>query len=282
MTDNKNAIVPILEDMPEQNNTDNTLVPLAAGVEWQQIVDDVIAQLTSAELSEDVIKATEYLICGWPLYKVAKRINRTPATIRNWLSRYPAMTVAIKKGHAMLHRWRLSRLEQQFLSAIDVSQYILDGNMGELGTRDVKLIAVQARQARYILGLFAGQKLSVAIKAPGEDKPNLNAAPDALDYVAAKMVELVKNSQQEPVELIYRVIDPKTGVMGPILTPDGEPYHGKLGTIDKNENGFLCHICGQRVPNLSLHVVRKHNMKRSEYEIVFMLEPGTLKKNATN
>jgi hypothetical protein len=282
MTDN---LPPILKDMDEEisKHVDTDLVPISAAAEWGEIVDDVILSLVEEdEYPEDVLKVTEYLICGWPSYEIAKKIGRKPETIRSWLSRYPKMALAVRKGQHELQRWRLAQLEKQFIDAAKLSQKIIEGDSSVMQT-DSKKLGIQARQARYILGLFAGQKLDLQVKGSQDDRPTLKAEKDALDYLAERIAEeqdkrMIDVTPSE--DKIVRVIDPRDGTKGPVLDEDGEPMHGTLGEIDRNDEGSLCHICGKRVGKLRLHVNKGHKMSDQEYEVIFMLPVGELVKDA--
>jgi len=289
-----NKDIPLLDDLSEEDNT--SLVPLSAAGEWQEIIDQVVSGIMGKGeiIPEDVIKAAEYLICGWPTYKVAKRLNRSPSTIRGWLTNYPEVTAAIYQGQRELHRWRMSRLEQQFLSAVEASQRILDVGTEHDRPRpmaqgeededfepvpiNTKLLAIQAQQARYIISLFAGQKMDVQIEGPEERKPALKAEQDALDYIVGAIKEEL-HTIDAVQETTFRIKDAQVGVSGPMLDDKGNPFYGELGEVDTNPEGTLCHVCGKRVPKLYMHVTNGHKMKERMYEITFMLDRGTLKEH---
>ena len=160
MEESKRELPPILEDMPiEAQDTKTALVPLSAAGEWHEIVDQIVDELTEEDIPDDVIKAAEYLMCGWPTYKVAQRLNKQTSTIRGYLSRYPRVAVAVNYGQRELQRWRLSQLERQFISAVEASQDILDlgtphRQVQNLDGVDPKVLALKAQQARFIISLF--------------------------------------------------------------------------------------------------------------------------------
>jgi len=279
-----NELPPALTDMPEETSGDATaLVPLSAVEEWHSIVDRVIDELDGEEYPDDVLKAAEYLICGWPTYKVAERIGRRKDTIRGWLSRYPKMAVAVNFGQRELHRWRMARLEQQFISAVEASQDILDlgtphRTVENMDGVDPKILALKGQQARFIISLFAGQKVDLKIRSPSDEQPQLKAQKDALDYLATRIAGELDNTIIARPETTYRVIDVNTDTHGPLLDTHGNPFYGTLGEFDQNEGGTLCHICGERQKKLYIHVTKGHKMKGREYEMVFMLDRGTLKE----
>lgn len=277
---------PLLSDMPEEASTESTaLVPLSAAGEWQTIVDEVVDSLDD-DIPDKVIKATEYLICGWPTHKIAERLNTKKAIIRGWLTRYPKMAVAVHYGQRELYRWRMAQLEQGFLTALEVSQRILDmgssknrleANMQDMASADPKLLAIQAQQARFIISLFAGQKMDLKVRSPSDDRPALKAQKDALDYIASQIKDSLNTIEARP-EATYRVVDIASGVLGPLLDDKGDPFHGILGEFDQNEEGTLCHVCGERASKLYMHVTKGHKMKAREYEMVFMLDKDSLKQ----
>jgi hypothetical protein len=275
---------PAVSDLPEEEGESTALVPLSAAGEWHTIVDNIVDNLSENEYPTNVIKAAEYLICGWPTHKVAERIGVKKETIRGWLTRYPEMAVAVNYGQRELHRWRMARLEQQFVSAVEASQEILDigtrhteptGNMDNF---DPKLLALKAQQARFIISIFAGQKMDLKIRNPAEDKPQLKAQQEALDYLATRIAGELDNTVVARPETTYRVTDVNTDTHGPLLNERGDPFHGTLGEFDQNEAGITCHVCGSREKKLYLHITKGHKMKDREYEMVFMLDRGMLRE----
>lgn len=256
---------------------------LSPATEWQTITEAIINELLENDIPDKVINAVEYLVCGWSLYKTAQRIGASTPTVRGWLEKYPSVAMAIAKGRRELHKWRFAQLEKQFILALEISQKILDTEDfqiidGEVVERkpNVKLLAVKARQARFILDLFAGRKLDIRIDTPAESKPPLRVGPDAIELLA----ELLKGNIDtgKPIETTIRVIDEKT-IAQPMLDEKGDPLFGELGKIDTDEQGSLCHICGKRTPNLWRHVPITHKIKVTDYEVLYMLPPGTLRES---
>ena len=285
MEEIKKELPPILEDMPkEAQETGTALVPLSAAGQWHEIVDRIVDELLDEDIPDDVVKAAEYLICGWPTYKVAQRLNIQTNTVRGYLSRYPNVAVAVNYGQRELQRWRLSQLERQFISAVEASQDILDlgtphRQVQNLDGVDPKVLALKAQQARFIISLFAGQKVDFNVRSPEDDKPALKAQQDALDYIADKVAGRLESIDAVPEKLVttYRVVDVRDNKSGPMLDEHGDPAHGKLGEIETNEDGTLCHVCGERFGKLRIHVTQGHRMTDREYELVFMLSKGDLK-----
>ena len=287
-----NETPPILSDMKEEvkDQGKTSMVPFEAVDEWQVIINNLIEKLEEEELPDKVITVANYLICGWPLNEIKKRTGTDPRTIKRWLKKYPSLTMSIAIGQKELRKWRFARLEQQFLSAIEVSQKVLDAEGGGywetdedgeeteyIETTSTKLLALQATHARFIIGLFAGQQFKLEVETPEQDKPLLHAETDALDYIAAQISERLDHAKSEPLEMTLRVIDEDTGVMGPLVDEKGDPYHGELGILDRNDDGILCHICGKRAKGFHFHIGGAHHMSIEDYELTFMLEQGTVK-----
>lgn len=265
----------------------NDIIPFRDDEEWVSIVESIYDELDDYDIPYLVIKATEMLLAGYPMYKVAHEVGVGTKTIRTWLTRYPAMTAAISRGKPLLTKWRMAKLEQQFMTAIERNQEILTlplsgavgDDEGNISKVNPKVLTVVAAQTRYIIGLFAGQKSDVTVKHElGETV--LAARKDALDYLAQEMKSQDQDSDVEPVETTFRVLDPKLDDQGPIFDETGEPFHGEMGTLDTDEEGSLCHICGNRFKVLSKHVGQSHVMTTEEYETIFLLEEGVLREAA--
>lgn len=247
--------------------------------QWNEIIEDIINQLKEEDSPEKVIWATEYLLTGHSITETAKKVKVAPATVRRWLVEYPAMAAVLAEGRDALMRWRLARLERQFLLAVNKSEEILDLDLSGFTDNarvDPKILTVVAAQARYIIGLFAGQKLDVTVKHELGDA-TLKATQDALDYISQRLKEQ-SGDELEPIEAVYRVIDARADSNAPILNSKGEPFFGALEVLNKNHSGLLCHICGERHVRLSLHIINAHRISINDYEATFMLEIGEIGK----
>lgn len=278
-----NNLPPALSE--EEGEEVTALVPLSASGEWHTIVDQIIDELEIVDAPDKILKAAEYLICGWPTHKVAKRLGTTKETIRGWLTQYPNMAVAVNYGQRELQRWRMARLEQQFVSAVEASQDILDlgtphreSPVINLDGIDPKILTLKAQQARFIISLFAGQKVDMKVRGHDDEPPSLKAQEGALDYLATRIAGELDNTILARPETTYRVIDVNTDTHGPLLDDKGDPFHGKLSEFDQNESGTLCHICGERHNKLYIHVTKGHKMKERTYEMVFMIDRGKLRE----
>lgn len=242
---------------------------------WNEIVDRLVEELSGDDIPDNVIRATEMLVSGYPTYKVAKALNVKTETVRRWMVKYPTMSIAISESRKLLAKWRMAQLEQQFLTAVERSGEILEV---DLENRDVnvKLLGILAQHSRYIIGLFAGQKIDVDVTVTHEaGETVLKARRDALDYMLEKSKEL--DLKDEPIDVTYRVVDSKIDNDIPMLNSDNEPNFGSFGEIDVNDDGALCHICGERYTDLKRHILSKHNMSTAEYEALFLLDDGEVR-----
>lgn len=256
------------------------MVPLSGNESWREIVEKILDELADGDLPDDVIEATELILAGYPTYKIAEKLGVKSQTVRSWMSKYPTMAAAIAQGKKSLSLWRMSKLEQQFLTAIDRSREILEVPLhGEVaGCKvDSKVLTVVAAQARYIIGLFAGQKTDITVTHELGDTV-LKAKDDALDYIAKRLAEQQHEAANgEPIEIEYKVIDERVDDSGPLLDEDGNPPFGEIGKVDVDEDGILCHICGRRYKSLAKHITTKHNTPINEYETLYMLAPGSIR-----
>lgn len=245
-------------------------VPDQNDPEWSEIVDRIIDEM-GEELPDKVIEATELLLSGYSTYQAARKIGANAKTIRQWLEKYPSMAMAVRNGRQLLSKWRMSKLEQQFVMAAKKSEEIL-----ELGLRDqdvnARLIGVVGQHARFVMSLFMGQKVDVEIKVT--ETPQVKARNDALDYLAQQVAAL-GGKPENVIEGSYTVIAPEKSTGLPLLDEHGNPYHGKLGELDRNEEGTLCHICGQRSLHPVQHIVA-HKIGIHDYCLVFMVSKEDL------
>jgi predicted transcriptional regulator len=266
---------------------DKEITPYTADkdISWQEIINDLVDQVAGEDVNdipEKVISATELLLTGMPYYKVAQKLGVTTATVKNWIKKYPPMALVLQRGRPLLAKWRIAKLEQQYLMAIEKSQEILDMDLysqdGEEGVRapNAKLTGVVAQQARFIIQQFTQVNNEISIKSDGESV-TMAASGEALDYIAQKIAE--HRDKEEPVEATYRVIDDKNTSEKyiPMLDEHGEPFYGEMGILDINEdNKIQCHICGNYYKSLTTHLYGKHEVPPDVYELTFMLEEGAI------
>jgi len=246
---------------------------------WAEVIDAIVESLDESDAPDDVIKVAELLLAGYSTTEVAKKLNLTKATVRAWITKYPIIAKTIADNKKFLTKWRLAQLEKLFLSAIERSREILDVGLDGFtpdGRRvDPKVLTVVAAQARYFIGIFAAQQQNLTVTHElGETV--MKAQENALDYLAQKLNAQAKNADQEPIEAVYRIIDPKMDATGPVLDENGEPFFGEFGKVDTNEEGTLCSICGKRVINMHTHLSSVHNITPATYEAIFMLEHGVI------
>jgi len=252
-------------------------------LEWREIIDTIVEKIDTDELPEKVIRMAEMMMSNYPMYKISKKLEVQTRTLKSWLKKYPALTLLIKNGRDLLIRWRLARIEQQFMHAADISEKVLtsetrvlmdsDGNpyLNDDGQviyhePDAKLLAVQAQQARYIIDLFFKHKDVIIIKTDDASDLILKANKGALEYVAKRV------NEENIIDVDIRTIR----TSAPLVDQDGKPFHGEIGKLDISKKGALCHICGKRYAKLALHVQTVHNLKADIYETEFELEEGSI------
>jgi hypothetical protein len=260
----------------------NEIVPVP-DEEWGGIVDQLVDQINEQDYPDKVVRATEMMLAGFPVSEVADELGTTTRTIRGWVKKYPVMAVVLANGQSLLSKWRMSKLEQQFLRAVDRSEQIMGMSMtgayeadnGEVLFADPKIVSILASQSRFIIGLFAGQKQDITVTHDVSDKV-LKAKTDALDYLSEKLLEQNDGQVIEAIETTYHVVDDKTDD-GPMIGDDGGPNYGELGVLDINEEGIQCHACGNRYRALHSHLYSKHNISTKDYEVLFLLEQGAVR-----
>ena len=268
------------------NKMKNEITPLTVDEElqWRDIVNRLVDQITGEtvdDIPDNVIKATELLLSGMPFHEVAKRIGVTTPTVKGWVKKYPPMAFVLKEGRQLLAKWRIAKLEQQYLAAIEKSQEILDMDLysdpDDERSVNSKLTGVVAQQARFIISQFTKVNEELSLTSDGTSV-TLKASPEALDYIADRLV--AHREKEEPIEATYRVIDDKNTANKhiPLLDEKGQPFFGELGELKIDEEGHLqCHICGNYYTSLSAHLYTKHELPPDVYELSFMLEEGTIK-----
>ena len=262
--------------------TSNSLVPVP-DEEWGEIVNKLVEEVNDQDYPDKVVRATEMMVVGFPLPEIAEEIGTETRTIRRWLTKYPVMAATVANGRALLSKWRMSKLEQQFLKAVNRSEQVLDLSLsgsyyddaGEQHFVDPKVLTVVAAQSRYVIGLFAGQRMDVQVTHELGDTV-LKAQSDALDYIADKLQDQQDGVVIDAVETTYRVLDDKVET-GPMLNSDGSAPHGEIGQLNINEDGTQCHICGNRYKALHSHLYGKHNTSTKDYETVYMLDQGAVR-----
>lgn len=265
------------------DNNSALIIPEEHQANWNYIVSTLLEDLEETDLPDKVLRATELLINGYPLYKVAKEIRVSKDTVRDWLTKYPAMTAAIAHSKKLLVSYRMSMMEQQFVKAVEKSQEIMElelrnalvdpeGNESPW-TYNTKLAGIQAQHARFIISLFMGQKQDIQIGLNEETRELLQGNRDALDYIAGQLAK--QRDDEEVIEVSYRVVD-EANPTGPLLDGDGNPHYGSLGELDTNDAGTQCHICGERFKQLAIHIRTGEKMSIEAYESAFLLDRGSV------
>lgn len=275
MTDSDNDKI-----VPTNDNSMVSSLALQPDTTWGGIIQSIVDTLDKEELPDDVVRAAELLVSGYPISEVAKLVGSSQYVVRSWLVKYPALARIMAEQKKLISLYRMAKLEQQFATAVEKSNEILslslDGK-AEDGSREVdpKILTVVAAQARYIIGLFAGQKSDVTVVHEFGNSV-LNANESALNYLAGKLAEA--KTGNEPIEAVFRVIDNKVDAQGPVLMEDGSPKFGKIGVLEMTDKGILCHICGGSYKSFAKHILYKHEFQVANYELVFLLPEGTIRK----
>ena len=239
--------------------------------EWLEIVEKLVEEMGD-ELPDKVIEATELLISGWSTHQAAKHLCISAKTVRAWLDKYPTMALAVRNGRQLLQKWRMSKLEQQFILAAGKSKEIL-----ELDLRDrevqARLVGVVGQHARFILSMFMGQKVDIEVTV--NESPQMKARNDALDYIASQMAA-IGSKPENVIDASYTVVPAEKETPQQILKENGDPFYGKLGELDINNDGILCHICGVRTRSITQHIYG-HRISVNDYSLVFMVPKDDLK-----
>lgn len=238
---------------------------------WREIIEGITEQLGTDEIPDVVIEAVELLLSGYPTREVASMLDVRPATIQKWIKQYPQIAVILADSRNSLIRWRMNVLDQQFLQAVRKSGDILNLDLTDENVNS-KLVTAIGQHARYILGLFAGQKIDIKV-THGLDDTLLRARQDALQYLIDGITK--QRDAEEPITTTFRVLDNKSD-SGPLLDENGQPFYGQLGSLTTGEQGFQCHICGKYYKWLQKHIISAHEIDTESYELTFLLEPGSL------
>lgn len=258
-------------------SNDLIVVPSEVDESWRQIVDSIILDLDSEDIPDHVVRAMELLLSGFSIPDVAQELGVKNETVRKWLVRYPRISEILADNQANLVKWRMTQIDKQFLQALEVSRHVLSIPLDD-DTVNAKLVGIIAAQARYIIGLRAGQKQDITVTHEMGDSV-LKARQDALNYLATR---LTAQDDEEPIETTVRVLDGKWDDQGPMLDEHGKSPFGIVGELDTTEDGTLCHVCGQRYKSLKRHALSKHNLGSTEYENIYGLEEGSLRGAENN
>lgn len=247
---------------------------------WQTVIDNLTLTLTEGDTPDKIISMAEMLVSGWPMYKIAKELGVSTKTARSWLVKYPEVTQAVAVARKQVSIWRMQQMEKQFVTAVKKSAEVLEVAATYDPQEDVpervvnsKLLGIQAQHARWVLDLFLGNKFKDININIIEQNPTLKATKDALNYITE---QLGSQGDDDIIEGTVRVVD-EANAQGPLLDENGDPYYGALGILDSNDDGMLCHICGQRFKRLDIHLRVKEGVSADMYEVMFMLDAGTIR-----
>lgn len=259
----------------------NELALTDEGIDWAQLIDDVADLVDIGELPEKVLVAMPYLMSGLSKTDVAKKVGVSRATLSDWISRYPQMRVAIEYGKELAQEYRMAQLEGQFIQALRVSEQILTTDLtasDEESPVNAKLLTAVGQHARFVIDKFLPTKKELSVTHEIGNTV-LDARQDALAYIADVIASSRGGTEEEPIEVSYRVIDGNKHTEGPLLTPEGEPNYGTLGNIVLDDSGAAqCHDCGVFFKSLASHIRKTMGASISDYEFIYGLEPGTVVK----
>lgn len=260
-----------------QGTADKSLLAdISTDVRWAAVLDEIMEIVEDVDSTDrsKIKDATVYLMSGLAVYETAQRVGTSRDTVRAWLRKYPIMAHAIKMGRGLLDEYRVTKLAQQFDDAIAVSQNILTLNPSDEDV-NVKALGIQALHARWVIDMFLKNRVEVNIKADEDTMATFRATTQALNLIA----DLIEDDKEDNIiDVNYRIIteDKETA---PIVNEKGEPFYGEMGVLDvDDENRVLCHICGERIKGIKLHVYGQHDMTPQKYELAFMLSDGELKE----
>jgi hypothetical protein len=246
--------------------------------QWNQIIEKIISDIDAEDenIPDKVTKAVECLLAGFSINDAAKYLEVSPRTIRRWINRYPAIPKVLANHQTSLAKWRMARLERQLLKALECSERLLDIDPSEKDCSiNEKILSAQAMHSRFIINLFTGQKIDVHVTHDIADDLKLKASQGAMEYIASRTAELLRETDAatdtEPIDATFRVEGHE-----PLQAPTGGPNFGITGVLDTDMKGTQCHICGKRYKYLRAHVQETHSMSPTDYEIIYMLEPGSL------
>lgn len=241
-----------------------------AALSWTEIVELLVESLTSEDVDtpDKVVRAAELMLSGYPRYKVAKELKVTPKTVKRWTEDYPIMMQIVKSGRTLLSMWRMARIEQQFISALEVSEEVLNASAEEVEDKEgnvtktnAKVMGIKAQHARYILDLF--MKNQHVINFNVDLTPETNASLLATESGLAYLAQAMKRTDEDVLE-------------GQFTEAKEEIIYGTVGELSLEDGKTQCHTCGGFYQGLARHVQTKHNITPEIYEVQYDLEMGVV------
>ena len=247
--------------------SENELLPQGDSV--TELIDRLFDEVDGADdLPAHVVRATELMLFGVPIRRVAKEVGVSVSQVRKWLKDYPQMGAIIARGKEAADELRRQQLELLFQKAIEFSEYLLDLDARDTEDLNVKLLGIQAQHARHFLSIFAPKKDEVSVlDRQGTGKPLLIADESALDYIA----QAVAGAINSDIPVRYEVVDGE--FVETYLDENGQPPHGEIGVLLMDEKGRkMCHVCGNYYKNLEAHI-HTHRLNADTYGKIYGVYP---------
>lgn len=252
-------------------------------------------QKYSDELSEDQLRALPMLAFGMTASRVAKLVNVSPTTIRNWKATDQTFRRALQEFAGKANIYHLAMLNQAASIAWDRVFEILQD---EYDVEDKVGRNNQANMAKFIIGELDVMN-SQDEPEESETELELHVSEKSVDLIAKRVQELNDGKDDTEIETEYEVEqeqddDPRTmhNSMSAAEALDGENFDAEIkeinnpeatiypkhplteyGKIDTKEDGhyFRCHMCGNWYVDLVVHMRTGHNMSPVRYRKIFKI-----------
>lgn len=247
------------------------------------------------ELSEQQIRAIPLLAFGMKPSKVAKTINVSDTTIRQWMRTDQNFRQAMSEFIDNSRYYHVSMLNQAAVRAWDRMFEYLDTDYPE---EDRVGRTNQASAAKFVLS-----ELGIMRQEPEREEadPQLNITEDSADIIARKVFELQNKDNPSGVETEYTVVDslddndPRISYNNMNKARDVGNVGDEFGLADKkpefpkhpgteygeityndDESRARCHICGNWEIDLVMHIRNEHKLSPARYRRMYMI-PESIK-----
>lgn len=255
-------------------------------------IDELIDRY-SEELTEEQVKVLPLLCFGMSTNRIEKLTKVSKSSIRQWSRTDPAFRSAIREFRQYSNLYHVMMLNQAAVVAWDRVFELLET---DYDIDDKSNRSNQARIAQFILSeLNIGSQLYK--KEEVEEKPHLNISEDSADIIARKVHELqvqenktvdAKEYQVEDAGILQED-DPRLKYVGKeFVTNNVDPERPEFdmekkefdlaakhpsteyGVVSFDKSGRTkCHICGEKVSDLVVHIRSSHNMSAKRYRVMF-------------
>jgi len=261
-------------------------------VNIEKQIDDLMDKY-SEELTEDQVRVLPLMCFGMSTNKISKITGIAQATLRQWAKTDMTFRSAIREFRQYSDLYHVMMLNQAATMAWDrVFEYLeSDYNLDDKINR-----SNQARIAQFILGeLKLGTRLYQ--KEEQEEKPHLNVSEESADIIARKVHELQKEEGRTVESKNYTIEDAASmNANDPRLQYSNKEYVNKIAGPDRPEidlseesygfaakhplteyglinfdakNKTRCHVCGEKVSDLVLHIRSQHELSPKRYRTMF-------------